>query len=184
MFRMAGFSLFEVLFVVLIAAILAVIGIPSFNYVTSSNRISTEVNGLLGDMQFARSEAIKEGQYITVCASSNGTTCSGASAWQTGWIVFVDTNDNQQVNSGEALLRVQNTFNGTDTLASSSALSAVTFNREGFAAGYAAAATVTLPVTLNLHSSPVNTAFTRCLALSFAGMPTTEIYGIGTPACT
>ena len=45
--------------VILIASILLAVGVPSYRYVTNSNRLSAEVNALLGDLQFARSEAIK-----------------------------------------------------------------------------------------------------------------------------
>jgi type IV fimbrial biogenesis protein FimT len=64
--RAAGFTLLELLITMSVATILLTIAIPSFQYVTNSNRIAGEVNGLLGDLQFARSEAIKEGQYVSV----------------------------------------------------------------------------------------------------------------------
>ena len=67
----AGFTLFELVIVMLIVAVMAAIAIPSFRYVTTSNRIASEVNQLLGDMRFARTEAIKEGQTVTVCSSAN-----------------------------------------------------------------------------------------------------------------
>jgi type IV fimbrial biogenesis protein FimT len=71
--RDAGFTMTELIVVMMIIGILAAIGAPTFKYVTASNRIASEINGLLGDMQFARSEAVKEGQTVTVCASSNST---------------------------------------------------------------------------------------------------------------
>src|ERR1700729_1224536 len=86
--RQAGFTLIEILTVITIVAILFALGVPSYQYVTNSNRISGEVNGLLGDMQYARSEAIKEDQTVTVCSSTNSTsaapTCAGSPQWQNG----------------------------------------------------------------------------------------------------
>ncbi len=70
--RMSGMTLVELLIVMMIAAILVGVGVPSFRYVTNSNRMSGEINNLLGDLQFARSEALKEGQTVTIC-SSTGT---------------------------------------------------------------------------------------------------------------
>src|SRR3984885_557009 len=94
--RIAGVTLLEVLTVITIVCVLMALGVPSYQYITNANRISGEVNDLLGDMQYARSEAIKEGQTVSVCASANPTsaspTCSGAITWQTGWIVFSDLN--------------------------------------------------------------------------------------------
>src|SRR3984893_16700788 len=87
-----GFTLTELMVVITIVAILMGIGVPSFKYVTTANRVSSEVNGLLGDLQFARSEAIKEGQTVSACASADGATCSGAppppAVGKGGWIVF------------------------------------------------------------------------------------------------
>src|ERR1700731_3573705 len=94
----AGYTMFELVMVMSIVAILATIAIPSFQYVTASNRISSEINGLLADMRFARVEAIKEGLPVTVCASADGKTCIGntnAGVWTSGWIVFSDPSSNQ-----------------------------------------------------------------------------------------
>ena len=67
---MAGFTVTELVIVMTIVGILTAIGVPSYKYVTTSNRISSEINSLLGDMQFARSQAIKQGLTVTVCTSS------------------------------------------------------------------------------------------------------------------
>ena len=96
--RMSGFTLVEIMISIAVVAILLTIGIPSFRYVTNSNRIAAEINGLLGDMQYARSEAITEGQTVTVCVSTNSTSCAGAavSTWEKGWLVFSDVNGDHQ----------------------------------------------------------------------------------------
>jgi type IV fimbrial biogenesis protein FimT len=173
--RTHGFTLTEVAVTMSIVAILLAIGIPSFKYVTVSNRISTEVNGLLGDMQYARSLAIKEGLPVTVCSSTNGTSCNGGAAWQGGWIVFLDSNGNQIVDPGEAIMRVQNAFSSTDTfIPDNGTFSAITFNREGYASTSA-----TVIVTLELHDSTNNAAWTRCLAITPVGMLSTEKAAVG-----
>lgn len=166
-----GFNLFELVMVMSIIAILATIGIPSFKYVTTANRISSEVNSLLGDMQFAHSEALKEGQYVTVCASSNPTavtpSCSASTSWLNGWIVFSDPNQNQIVDVGEPILRVQTALNSSDTFVADNSVQAVTFNREGFPASGTIGNTLFLPaVTFTLHDSTANGQWTRCLAVN------------------
>jgi len=79
--RQYGFTLTELVVVMSIVAILLSLGVPSYRSITNSYRLSSEVNGLLGDLMYARAEAIKEGQPVTVCASTNGTTCSAGTAW-------------------------------------------------------------------------------------------------------
>jgi type IV fimbrial biogenesis protein FimT len=173
----AGVTLIELLTVITIVAILAALGAPSYRYVTDSNRISGEVNGLLGDMQYARSEAIKEGQTVTVCSSANPTavaaTCSGSNSWQSGWIVFSDPNGNATVDANEPILRVQRPFALGDTFASTPGTSAVTFNREGFALG------IVNNVTVTLHAVVPSTGSTRCLQITIVGQLTTQTSGQG-----
>jgi type IV fimbrial biogenesis protein FimT len=176
----SGYTIFEILISLTIIGILASIAIPSFRYVTNSNRIATEVNSLLGDMLFARTEAVKEGQSVTVCASTDGATCSGSPDWQSGWIVFLDTNTNQAVDAGEAVIRIQPAFKGTDTfVASSLTFHAVTYNRLGYGP-------TNSPTTVNisLHDSTSNPNWTRCLAVNPIGSALTEKVGVGTPPCT
>jgi type IV fimbrial biogenesis protein FimT len=153
-----------------IAAILMAIAIPSYRYVTNANRIAAEVNGLLGDMQYARGEAIKEGQTVTVCVSADGATCNGATTWQNGWIVFSDLNGDQTVDVGDTVLRVQSTFTSTDTFVSNN-VAAVTFNREGFAAGLGPNGSL-----ITLHAATPSSASTRCLSLTTVGLMTVQIY--------
>jgi type IV fimbrial biogenesis protein FimT len=161
--------------VMAIVAIMMAIAIPSYRYITNGNRIAAEVNGLLGDMQYARAEAIKEGQTVTVCVSSNGTTgaptCTGGTAWQNGWVVFSDVNNDQQIEATDAVLRVQPTFTSPDTFTASGAITAVTFNREGFASNG-----ITNGSMITLHANPANSASTRCLSLTLVGLMTVQTY--------
>ena len=111
--RQRGFTLTELIVVSAIVAILLGIAIPSYKYISTSYRMSAEVNGLLGDLQFARSEALKEGNGVTACVSSDGASCTGGADWSPGWIVFSDPNANATVDGGERLLKVQSAFTGT-----------------------------------------------------------------------
>ena len=161
--RTAGFTMIEMMMTIAIATIVMTLAIPSFRYITNANRISAEINGLLGDMQFARAEAIKEGQGVTVCVSTDHTTCAANDTdWEHGWIVVSSL-------PAVGVLRVQNQFSSTDTFQSLT-LSTVTFNREGYAAGIANGGSL-----ITLHDSTATSAWTRCLSLSFSGQMTTEM---------
>jgi type IV fimbrial biogenesis protein FimT len=171
--RQTGFSITELMVVMAIVAILLGIGVPSYRYITNSYRMSAEVNGLLGDLQYARSEAIKEGQTVTVCVSTNRTTCTGGTAWANGWIVFSDLNGNAQVDPGDTVLRVQGAFTGRipDTFNADNAVSAIRYNREGFATVPGAGFPNT---TITLHEQTANAAWSRCLWITPVGLLTTE----------
>jgi type IV fimbrial biogenesis protein FimT len=184
--RASGFTVTELVMVMTIIGILAAIGVPSFKYVTVSNRISSEINALLGDMQFARSQALKQGLSVTVCASSNSTetnpTCNTggtSNVWNTGWIVFLDSNGSGQVDPGEQVIRVQPSFNGNDSMLSSVAsYAATTYNRLGYAPSNTGAT-----INIALHDANNTQAYTRCLAITASGAVTTEKSGAGDPPC-
>lgn len=171
----AGFTLVELLVVMVIVVILMAIGAPSYRYVTTANRVSTEANTLLGDLQYARSEAVREGQPVTVCISKTGTSCDAAStSWQEGWIVFSDLNGNQTVDTGtpsDTVLRVRNAFSSTDTYSSSNSDYGVTFTRDGFAQNLGSAG-----LTVTLHDSSSSQNYTRCLDISTAGMMSVQTH--------
>jgi type IV fimbrial biogenesis protein FimT len=179
----AGFTMVELIMVIMIVGTLAWIGTSSFRYVSASNRISTEINALLSDMRFARTEAIKEGLFVTVCASANSTTCSSSSPWQNGWIVISDPNGTQTANG--APLRVQPALSlsynaSTDVFVVNNSFWAVTFNRQGFGTNVASPTNI---ATLALHTAPVeNAQWTRCLAITAIGLLTIQQNGSG--SCT
>jgi type IV fimbrial biogenesis protein FimT len=178
-----GMSMIELTVAVSIVSILMAIGVPSYRYVTTSNRISAEVNGLLLDMQFARSEALKQGRTITVCPATATLTCSGSSNWQNGWIVFMDINNNGQVDGAtEVVLRNQPSFAANnDTFVADNNVKFITFNREGFASGLTPAAGY---ITVTLHDKLAMTQWTRCLQVNTIGKLRVERYGDSLGNCT
>jgi type IV fimbrial biogenesis protein FimT len=167
--RQLGFTLTEMLVVSAIVAILLSIAVPSYRYITNSYRMSSEVNGLLGDLMYARAEAIREGRDVTVCVSPDGVNCSGASTWQSGWVVYPNPLAAAANPPAGSVLRMQAPFTGTtpDTFVAAPALSAITFNREGFATTGAGFPNYTMVV---LHDPSANPVWTRCLAISPQGL--------------
>jgi type IV fimbrial biogenesis protein FimT len=86
---MGGFTLIELLVTISIAAILAVLAVPTFNSIALSSKLNSIASSFMTSAQVARSEAIKRNSTVTLCASSDGTTCSGS--WQNGWVVLAGT---------------------------------------------------------------------------------------------
>ena len=103
----SGYSLFEALIALAITGVVAGIAVPSLQHLMASNQITIFVNQLITDLHLSRSEAIKRGQRVTLCKSSNGKKCTADSSWNQGWLVFVDPNHNYQIDSDESILRIQ-----------------------------------------------------------------------------
>jgi type IV fimbrial biogenesis protein FimT len=88
-----GLTLLELLITLSIAAILVTLGVPGFQDLIRNNRAATQSNELLTALNLARSEAIKRGARVSVCASNDplATTPTCSNNWTQGWIVFTDT---------------------------------------------------------------------------------------------
>ena len=87
-----GFTLVELLTAVAIVAILAGIATPTLRQFAANSRTTAANNSLVSALATARSEALRRSVPVTVCASSNAATCTGAAAidWSNGWIAFTD----------------------------------------------------------------------------------------------
>ncbi|MES2491530.1 MAG: GspH/FimT family pseudopilin [Pseudomonadota bacterium] len=115
----AGFSLIELLTVLLITGILSLIALPSFASLIHNNRIVSESNSLLSTLMLTRSEAIKSRKPVTLCKSRDGKSCSTSAAldWNHCAIMFVDDNSNRALDEGEKVIRVEAPFSWAQTIA-------------------------------------------------------------------
>jgi len=75
---------------IFVFAILMAIAVPSFRDASLGARLSSIANNMVASVQLARSEAIKRNTVITLCASSDGSTCDDAADWDKGWVVRDD----------------------------------------------------------------------------------------------
>lgn len=103
-----GFSLMELMFAIAVLGVLLGLAVPSFMETTRNNRLIAQNNEFVGGLNLARSEALKLSGAVSMCASTDELTCSGATDWSTGWIVFTDPNGNGTFEGDpELLLRSQ-----------------------------------------------------------------------------
>lgn len=87
-----------------VAAVILTIGVPSFQGLMERNQLTSNINRFISSLALARSEAIKRNQRVVVCPSINGTDCDNSGGYDNGWIVFVDTDNNNAHNAGEELI--------------------------------------------------------------------------------
>lgn len=80
----------ELLVVLTILAILLTLAVPLMGEVIQRNRLAADASLFVVDLAFARSEAIKRRQPVTLCSSGDGRSCSSSDDWSPGWIIFSD----------------------------------------------------------------------------------------------
>ncbi len=86
--RARGFTLVELMIVLLIAAVLMFIAVPSYSVLALRTKLKSYTNELVSSVYLARGEAIKRNEPMRMCISTNGSTCVGGGEWDQGWIVM------------------------------------------------------------------------------------------------
>ncbi len=120
-----GLTLIELMIVLIIVAIVGGAGISSMYRMTVNNKITTQTNELIADINFTRSEAIKQGKRIAMLCQ--GAACQDADpSWNGGWVIFEDINGNGilDIDQNESVLRehdaidnnIQINFNNDDII--------------------------------------------------------------------
>ncbi len=105
-----GFTLIELMVTIAVLAIVVTIAAPSFTTMINNNRSIALGEELVTALNYARAEAVKRGDSVSVCASSDGATCTGT--WTQGWVV-ADADDNvlrhwEAPNTGAAIAVTRN----------------------------------------------------------------------------
>jgi type IV fimbrial biogenesis protein FimT len=137
-----------------------------------SNSMSGNVNTFLGDLRYARSEAIRRGGRVIMCRSDNpeaaSPACAAAGAttkgWASGWIIFQDKNASGAWNSTDTTLRVQSALSGMDSVLEGTATAATAF--QFTATGRLQGATAT---KLNFGGSQFDSTQQRMVCVSPSG---------------
>jgi type IV fimbrial biogenesis protein FimT len=175
--RTHGITLIELLVAVVVAAIAIAIGAPAFRELIQDNRQSTAINDLMASLNLARAEAVKRGVRSAVCRGSAAPGCEDTSAgccdktpvtatngWEQGWFVFVDPNEDSNLNNdaGDALIqRHAGLPDGTTLRGNSNVEDRVIFNQRGASGS---------PGTLRLCDSRGN-AGARAIVILGTGRP-------------
>jgi len=113
--RSQGFTLIELLVTLAILAIIAVIAAPSLQNFVLNNRIRSQAAALTSSLAFARTEAITRSTRVVTCPGS-ASGCNDTQQWESGWVVFVDTNNDAVLDVDETQLELHVALDGNNTL--------------------------------------------------------------------
>ena len=99
--RHAGFTLIELMIVVIVLAILASLAAPSFSDAIDRARLKSKVSGVVDVLEFAKSEAMKRSKNVTVTiigsTNSDNTWSVVADALVFDPVTQQDINENKKV---------------------------------------------------------------------------------------
>lgn len=104
--RQLGFTLIELIAVMLVAGVLLAFAIPSFTGVVISNELTSTANTLVGSLNQARVAAIKrngDAQFCSDLASNNGSDTLGTTCGTQGGAAYAVNADGSIVQIHDAL---------------------------------------------------------------------------------
>ena len=126
----SGFTLLELIMVLALVAVVMTFAIPAMRTFTLNDRLTTNINVLIGHLAYARSEALTQSAQVVVCTSDDGLTCSGT--WTDGWIVFVDFDSDNALTAGDQIIRTHQLLGGNNTLSSTGIGAQIVYDNRGF----------------------------------------------------
>jgi len=171
---MRGFTLIELMIAVAIVGVFLALGLPEMRNLVRNQRLKTTSLDIFASLQLARSEAVKRNTSNVMMAGKT----AGASGWQSGWYVCVDSNSDGTCTAADLVLLDQDAVDASITLSGPAA--AVTYARDGRLPSGAAAAAFTLKSGSNNKVSPM-----RCVDIDLSGRPRTraDSNGIDSDGC-
>lgn len=134
----SGFTLLELLITLTLIGIVTAFAIPSMTEFSKNDRLTTNINSMIGHLAYARSEAVKLSQQVSMCVSNNTDTanpsCTGGN-WEDGWVVYIDADASGTFSAGEQVIKAHGLLEGNNTLAPVGVGNQITYDNRGFLAG-------------------------------------------------
>lgn len=118
-----GFTLLELMVTIGIAGILLAIAVPALGTFIRGSRLSAGSREFIVDFALARNEAALRASAVTVCTTTDMTSCSNSS-WNAGRLVFVDGGAIGAVDGGDVILSTTRALDSSLTTTSTGAATA------------------------------------------------------------
>lgn len=122
--RSHGFTIIELMIVLLILAAILGIGVPSLTNLLRGGELKGQLSKFQGAVAFARNQAVQRREEIAICGSANGTTCAGSTDWSSGLIIFRDVDGNGSLTVADCNPAVDCLLRVVDGLAGQSSITA------------------------------------------------------------
>lgn len=166
MYRHLGFTLVELMITLVVAAIFMTAVVPSYRSLIQNNRAVTLSNDFITSISLAKSEAIKRGETVSICASANATqtACGNNTNWPNGWIVFSDPNGDGVLANAADRIRVHQALENGASLATTA--NRVTFAATGFVTSGAGTYTMSASGCVGSHGRIVTISNTGRTAVA------------------
>lgn len=113
-----GFTLVELMVTISVLAVLVSVALPDLRNFMVGSRLSSDVNGLIGLLNYARSEAIVRNQSVVICPRATGAanTCEDTQYWgKFETQVFVDADATGTYTAGDEVLKILPATDPTDS---------------------------------------------------------------------
>jgi len=131
MHKVKGFTLIECLVTLAILVSLTAIAVPSLTEFIIKLRVDNEISSLYRLLLTARNAAINSGSTATLCPLENNI-CS--ENWQDDISVFIDNNNNQQLDNQEKIIATKSAIDTADKLLYGKSRKAITYAHTGYLA--------------------------------------------------
>lgn len=130
--KQAGVTLIELLVTLLVGTVLLMIAVPSYWTFVQNNRATVLTNDFVAALHYSRSESVKRGEPVSLCASANTTqtVCGNAGNWGQGWLIFTDPNGDGVLGSSIDRLKVHGALATGASI--NTAIAVVTYAGTGF----------------------------------------------------
>lgn len=98
-------TLTEILITLSVVGVLTSVSVPSLSGLTESGQVRADTSSLFSSLQLARSQSAARNSRVSLCKIDPAapTTCANGEAWESGWIVFEDTNLDGDRDVGEQI---------------------------------------------------------------------------------